>query len=229
MAEQGHEGLGLIVEVGDGVAQSPGPITAIAIANGVMTVTETAHSKTTGDVVTIDSVTGAGGLAEAVNRSHLVTVVDVNDYKLSTPAPAGAAYTSGGNSTSQNTVWAPIPGVTSGDDESTADEIDVTNIRAIDSFRSYKPGLKASTWTINMNYLPEEAQHIPIDGLLYLFNARIDRWIRLIYPQVNATNPPYSAYFATFLGMSRPFDMEGKIELNATGRFSGPLLAMSGV
>ena len=220
MAEQGHKGLGTVVEIGDGEAQTGVAITAIAVANGVATVTATAHGLSTGDVVTIAGVVGTGGMPESVNRDHLVRQVDANDVVLGSFVEG--AYTSGGTIANQNTVYAIIPGVRDGSFESQADEIDITNILAPDGYRAYDSGLKANTFTLNMNFLPEEQEQGMITGLGLLFNSGAKRWVRNTYNQI--TPVQYGAALVNLLQYTDNFDMEGRLELVSGGRFSGPRL-----
>lgn len=226
MAEEGHEGLGTIYELGDGQAGSGTAITAIAVANGVATVTSTAHGLADGEVTTIADVLGTGGMAETVNRPHLVRVVDANDFVLGTKFPAGAAYTSGGTSTIQNGAWTIIPGARTSSFESQADEIDVTSIYAPDRYRSYKAGLKANQWTMDLNDLPEEVPQGVITGLLELFNSGLNAWLRMRYTQI--TPWVYRASFINMLNATDAVDMEGRLDLTAGGRFSGPRLVIQG-
>lgn len=224
---QGHRSLTTRYQFGDGVAGTPASITAVAVANGVATVTATGHGHQTGDVVTIAGVVGTGGMEELVNRDHLVRVVDANDFILSSFVEG--AYTSGGDSTVQNTSWQEFPGVLTDEFSSEAADIAVGDINPVDGYEVYDPGLKENTWTMDMRFIPGEITQSAINGFLYFFNRGRIEWMRQIFPQRGNATPDYAAALCTFQTHTDSRDRDNAMGLTIGGRYNGPRLFISGV
>ena len=67
--------------------------------SAVVTVNDTAHGMTTGDVATFSGATAFGGFtAELINTNHTVTVLGANSYTITMPAAATSTVTGGGGS-----------------------------------------------------------------------------------------------------------------------------------
>ena len=227
----GYRARGTIIAVGDDQKGTPVAITAVVITNNVATVTATAHGLATGDVVLIDGVTGTGGIDFALNRFHLVSVVDANDFTLPGTYAEGT-YTSGGTVENQNTAFASIASVRDGNVENTRDEIDVSTIDTPNGYREFDAGMASGTWTLNLNYRPNLPSHGAISGLRRLFNSSVKRWYRYTYPQVatalGLTNPPMDATLNVSLNLGRTFDMEGRLEFTTGGRTNLEELSLPG-
>lgn len=227
----GYRARGTLIAVGDNQIGTPVVITAVVVTNNIATVTATAHGLTTGDVAFIDGIVGTGGIDTALNRFHLVTIVDANDFTLPGTYAEGV-YTSGGTVTNQNGVFANIASVRDGSVENTRDEIDVSAIDTPNGYREFDAGMASGTWALNLNYRPNAASHGAITGLRRIFNNSDKRWFRYAYPQVasalNLTNPPYDATLNTSLTLGRTFDMEGRLEFTTGGRTNLEELSMPG-
>lgn len=227
----GYRARGSIVAVGTGVIGTPVAITAVAVTNNIATVTATGHGLATGEIVEIADIVGTGGMPETLNKFHLVTVIDANDFSLPGTYAEGV-YTSGGTVTNQNDGFAGIASIRDGNVENTRDEIDVSAIDTPNGYREFDSGMSSGTWALNLNYRPNVASHGAITGLRRLFNSSEKRWYRYAYPQVasalNLTNPPYDATLNTGLTLGRTFDMEGRLEFAVGGRTNLEELSMPG-
>lgn len=224
---QGSRSLTTRLEIGDNTPGAGTAISAIAVANGVATVTSTAHGLTTGDPVTIDSVVGTGNLPGDVNRNHLVRVVDANDFILSSFVEG--AYTSGGQVTVQNSAWVTAPGMLTMEFSSEAADIAVGDIDPPDGYELYDAGLKENTWTMDMRWILGEITQSAIDGFLKFFNKGDIVWLRQVYPQRRNPTPDYAAALCTIQTFTDSIDRDNALGLTVGGRFNGPRLHISGV
>ena len=224
----GHVARSSQVEVGDGVAQAPVVITTITVTNNIASIQATSHGFQEGDVILIDSIVSPDGLDTSLNNlHHMVRFVDADNFDLPGTYAEGT-YTSGGNATHENTVYARIASVRDGNSDSQADEVDVSDIDSPFGFREFEPGMKGGTWALNLNYRPNEASHGAVTGLRRLFNSGATRWLRQTYPQVS-TIPPRDAVRAVFNNFGRTYDMERRLELTVGGRTAGLEVTLPGV
>lgn len=212
----GYAGRGTIFQIGNGTTATATNISGVTVSSGVATVTSTAHGLATNDVVLIAAVGGVVG----VNDYHMVRVTGANAFTLPGAFGVSGTYTSGGTVQLLNTSWVTVAALLNGTSAEEGDDVDVSAVDTPAGFREFAAGMKSGSWSINGNFLPNDASHGMITGLYRISRLESGTWFRTLFPQAAGTDNPGKAWFGLLQSISHNWDAEGKVELQCSGRMN---------